>query len=147
MKKRVMYAGIALLFMGFFMGHVIASIIFFGIITAGSVIALILTAGKSFKLWCGRWGFIIDFIGFLLSTVAIATVGVTVAGGLAVASLIFTLFRVGYLVPYYESNRPVKEPRSIGSYIRGSVIWMFNGITNFFNSLFTSGSKDKLVNN
>ena len=127
-----MYAGIALLFAGFFMGHIIASIIFFGIITAASIITLIMTAGKGFRLWCGKYGFVIDLVMYICSVFAIISVGVTVAGGLAVASLIFTLYRKFFLEPWYKANQPVKEPRSAWSYICQGWTWCMNGVLSIF---------------
>lgn len=138
MDKKVMYAGIALLFCGFFMGHVVASIVFFGILSASSIVFLIETGTCSFKLWCGRWGFIIDLVLFLLSALAVVNVGVTMAGGLAVASLIFTLYRKYFLVPYYRDNKPVVEPKSLWHII-------VNGWTScmtWVGSLFSSKTVD-----
>ena len=132
MDKKIMFAGIGLLFCGFFMGHIIAGIIFFGILTAASIIILIETGLRSFKLWCGKYGFIIDLVLFIFSIMAIISVGVTVAGGLAVASLIFTLYRKFILVPFYDKNKPQREPRSLGSYISQGWCWCMDGVIRLF---------------
>lgn len=102
MQKYYSYAGIALLGIGMFIGGIVTNIIFFGILTAGSLIFLVQSNNK-FKLFVARFGFLFDLILFVLSALAVATLGVTVAGGLAVASLLFTVYRVSYLSPWYEA--------------------------------------------
>jgi hypothetical protein len=114
MNKKVMYVGAALLGLGMFMGHIITSIIFFGILSAASLVALVET-NKRFKLFCGKYGFLLDLLLFVLSAIAVAYLGVTVAGGLAVASLIFTVYRINFLKPWYDKIKekmdkvPLKE--------------------------------------
>lgn len=104
MNKKVMYVGAALLGFGMFMGHIITSIIFFGILSAASLVVLV-ESNKRFKLFCGKYGFLLDLLLFVLSALAVAYMGVTVAGGLAVASLIFTVYRINFLQPWYEGMK------------------------------------------
>ena len=127
-----MYAGVALLFVGMFLGHIIATIIFFGILTAASIVFLV-ESSKAFKLICGKYGFILDFILFMLSALAVAQLGLTVAGGLGVASLIFTVYRVTFLAPWYAKNKPSGN-RGILSYICEG----FNSIVASVKSLFNT---------
>lgn len=120
-----MYVGAALLGLGMFMGHIIAGIIFFGILSAASIIFLV-ESNKEFKMFCGKYGFILDLFLFVLSAMAVAYLGVTVAGGLAVASLIFTVYRLNFLKPWYDS---VKEKgKSIKQYLAEG----FNNVCSFF---------------
>ena len=134
MKKTYLYAGVALLFVGMFLGHIIATIIFFGILTAASMVFLV-ESSKDFKLICGKYGFIMDFILFMLSALAVAKLGVTIAGGLGVASLIFTVYRITFLAPWYAKNKPAKS-RGVLSYICQG----FNSVVDSVRSLFNSKS-------
>ena len=129
MKKVYMYAGAALLGLGMFLGGIIASIIFFGVLSAASIIFLV-ESNKQFKLFCGKYGFLIDLLLFILSALAIAYLGVTVAGGLGVASLIFTVYRVSFLVPWYERNKV--KARSIMSYLAEGFNSFVSSIKNMF---------------
>ena len=113
-----MYAGAALLGFGMFLGGIIASIIF------------LVESNKQFKLFCGKYGFLIDLLLFILSALAIAYLGVTVAGGLGVASLIFTVYRVSFLVPWYERNKV--KARSIMSYLAEGFNSFVSSIKNMF---------------
>lgn len=112
MNKKVMYVGAALLGFGMFMGHIITSIIFFGVLSAASLVVLV-ESNKSFKLFCGRYGFLLDLLLFVLSAIAVAYLGVTVAGGLAVASLIFTVYRINFLKPWYDKVKEKIDKTSI----------------------------------
>lgn len=106
-----------------------SSIIFFGIISAGSMIMLVESA-KNLKLFVGRCGLLIDVLLFILSAIAVATLGVTVAGGLAVASLLFTIYRVNFLGPWYKGLN-IKF-RTIGSYVAQG----FNSVIDFLKDPF-----------
>ena len=107
-----MYVGAALLGFGMFMGHIITSIIFFGVLSAASLVVLV-ESNKSFKLFCGRYGFLLDLLLFVLSAIAVAYLGVTVAGGLAVASLIFTVYRINFLKPWYDKIKEKVDKTSV----------------------------------
>lgn len=125
-----MYVGAALLGLGMFMGHIIAGIIFFGILSAASIIFLV-ESNRNFKLFCGKYGFFLDLLLFVLSAIAVAYLGVTVAGGLAVASLIFTVYRLNFLKPWYDN---VKEKgKTVVQYIAQA----FNQATGFIRNIFT----------
>lgn len=134
MKKVYLYAGVALLFVGMFLGHIIATIIFFGILTAASIIFLV-ESSLSVKRFCGKYGMLIDFVLFVLSALAVAKLGVTVAGGLGVASLIFTVYRVTFLSPWYEKLEVTT--RSVWSYICQG----FNSVVDGVKSLFVKSEK------
>jgi hypothetical protein len=123
MNKKVMYVGIALLGFGMFMGHIITSIIFFGILSAASLVVLV-ESNKRFKLFCGKYGFLLDLLLFVLSAMAVAYMGVTVAGGLAVASLIFTVYRINFLKPWYDK---VKESVAKTS-VKETIAKVFNQV-------------------
>lgn len=132
MKKSYLYAGLALLGFGLLIGGLIANIIFIGIITAGSLVILVQTAGREFKLGFARCAVLLDVILFILSALAVAKLGVTIAGGLAVASLLFTLYRVNFLMPWYRRNVTPKV-RSFKSYVAQA----FNSVVGGFKSLFS----------
>ena len=129
-----MYAGIAVLGLGMMLGGIIANIIFFGLLTAASFILLVETASNSFKMVIGRFGFLIDFILYVLSCLAVATLGVTVAGGLGIASLVFTLYRINFLSKWYDANKPAKQDSVFSKLCRRFNTW-YSGIK----------SKDKVV--
>lgn len=131
MKKKYLVAGVGLLFIGLFMGHMISTIIFFGILTAASIVFLV-ESSKQFKMICGKYGFIIDFILFVLSALAIAKLGVTIAGGLGVASLIFTVYRITFLAPWYAANVVATKSRSIFSYICQGFNSLVDGVKSLF---------------
>lgn len=133
MEKKYMYVGAALLGLGMFMGHIIAGIIFFGILSAASIIFLV-ESNMAFKIFCGKYGFLLDLILFILSAIAVAYLGVTVAGGLAVASLIFTVYRLNFLKPWFDKIKDSKPVRTIKSYLSEG----FNAVIDGIKSLFTS---------
>lgn len=128
-----MYVGAALLGLGMFMGHIIAGIIFFGILSAASIIFLV-ESNMAFKLFCGKYGFLLDLILFILSALAVAYLGVTVAGGLAVASLIFTVYRLNFLKPWFDKVKQSQPVRTMKSYISQ----LFNSAIDGIKSVFTS---------
>ena len=134
MINRIVLGGGALIVSGLFMGHIIAGVVFFGVLTAASLIVLIETASKSFKMRCGQYGFVIDLVMYALSCIAIAKLGVTIAGGLGVASLIFTLYRVKFLAPWYREAKAtvVKTSRGIFSYIAQVCNWVLDKISSLF---------------
>lgn len=133
MDKKYLYVGVALLGFGMFMGHLVASIIFFGILSASSLIFLV-ESNKRFKLFCGKYGFLLDLLLFALSALAVAFLGVTVAGGLAVASLIFTVYRLNFLKPWFDKNKVTEKVRSIKSYIAQSFNYVVDSIKSIFKS-------------
>ena len=140
MNKKVMYVGAALLGFGMFMGHLVTSIIFFGILSAASLVFLV-ESNKRFKLFCGKYGFLLDLLLFVLSTIAVAYLGVTVAGGLAVASLIFTVYRLNFLKPWYDKVKDTIKSVSIKESIAGLFNRVHDGISSgwsFVKGLFTS---------
>lgn len=124
-----MYAGAALLGFGMFLGGIIASIIFFGVISAAGLIFLV-ESNKQFKLFCGKYGFLIDLLLFILSAMAIAFLGVTVAGGLSVTGLIFTIYRNNFLNHWYEKNKG--KARGIISYLAEGFNSCVTSIKNLF---------------
>ena len=130
MNKTYLYVGIALLGFGMFLGGIVSSIIFFGIISAGSMIMLV-ESSRAFKMFAGKFGFLIDLLLFILSALAVATLGVTVAGGLAVASLLFTVYRINFLAPWYA--RVKDTGRSLLSYVAEGI----NSVVDSIKSLFT----------
>lgn len=136
MINKIVFFGGALVVCGLFMGHIIASIVFFGLLTAASLIVLIETATQSFKKMCGQYGFMIDLTMYALSCIAIAKLGVTIAGGLGVASLIFTLYRVKFLQPWYNKTFPKvkKATRSILDRICEGIFYVKDSIVNLFKS-------------
>lgn len=138
MKKEWLYVGSAgaLLFIGIFLGHIMTSIIFLGFITACSIVTLV-ESSRSFKKICGRFGFMTDLLLFILSALAVAKLGVTIAGSLAVASLLYTVYRVVHLAPWFKRNFGSEKKRSIKSYVSQAVNWCIDGIK----SLFTFKSK------
>ena len=138
MQKYYAYAGFALLGLGLFLGGIVTNIIFFGILTAGSLVFLV-ESNHQFKMFVGRFGFLFDLILFVLSAIAVATLGVTVAGGLAVASLLFTVYRVSYLSPWYKAMKDGIED------VTHALAKTFNQVYDYFaagwatiKSLFTS---------
>lgn len=133
MDKKYMYVGAALLGLGMFMGHIIAGIIFFGILSAASIIFLV-ESNMAFKLFCGKYGFLLDLILFILSAMAVAYLGVTVAGGLAVASLIFTVYRLNFLKPWYDKAKATVKGKSIKQLIAEG----FNSVVSSITSIFKS---------
>lgn len=133
MNKKYMYIGAALLGLGMFMGHIIAGIIFFGLLSAASLIVLV-ESHRGFKLLCGKYGFMLDLILFALSVLAVVYMGVTVAGGMAVASLIFTIYRINFLKPWYDKNKVKEKVRSIKSYICEGFNSTIAGIKSWFKS-------------
>lgn len=128
-----MYVGAALLGLGMFMGHIIAGIIFFGILSAASIIFLV-ESNMAFKLFCGKYGFLLDLILFILSAMAVAYLGVTVAGGLAVASLIFTVYRLNFLKPWYDKIKESVKGKSIKQMLAEG----FNSVVGSITSIFKS---------
>lgn len=128
-----MYVGAALLGLGMFMGHIIAGIIFFGILSAASIIFLV-ESNMAFKLFCGKYGFLLDLILFILSAMAVAYLGVTVAGGLAVASLIFTVYRLNFLKPWYDKAKATVKGKSIKQLVAEG----FNSVVSSITSIFKS---------
>jgi len=133
MDKKYLYVGVALLGFGMFMGHLVASIIFFGILSAASLVVLV-ESNKAFKLFCGKYGFLLDLLLFILSGLAVAFLGVTVAGGLAVASLIFTIYRLNFLKPWFDKHKLTEKARSFKSYISEA----FNSVVSSITSIFKS---------
>lgn len=113
-----MYVGCALLGLGMFMGHIITSIVFFGVLSASSLIFLV-ESNKRFKQFCGKYGFLLDLLLFVLSAIAVAYLGVTVAGGLAVASLIFTVYRLNFLKPWFDKVKHTIKTVSIKETVAG----------------------------
>ena len=138
MKKSYVYAGVALLGLGMFLGGIIANIIFFGFLTAGSLVILVQTAGRAFRLMFAKYAFLVDLVLFILSALAVATLGVTVAGGLGVASLLFTLYRVMYLKPWFEKNNTKSE--KAGTLV-GWLAKQFNSVVRNVKSLFVKSDK------
>lgn len=135
-----MYVGAALLGFGMFMGHLVTSIIFFGVLSAASLVVLV-ESNKRFKLFCGKYGFLLDLLLFVLSALAVAYMGVTVAGGLAVASLIFTIYRINFLQPWFDNVKDKVAKVSIKESIAGLFNRVHDGISSgwsFVKGLFTS---------
>lgn len=131
MKKTYLYAGVALLGIGMFIGGIITSIIFFGILSAASMIMLV-ESNLKFKWYVARCGFIIDLILFILSLLAVAYLGVTIAGGLCVASLLFTMYRITFLVPWLKRNKKL-----FGT-ITGNIARGFSSVVASIKSFFNS---------
>ena len=131
MKKTYMYAGVALLGFGMFLGGIVSSIIFFGLISAASLIMLV-ESSRAFKMFAGRFGFLIDLILFILSALAVSVLGVTIAGGLGVASLLFTVYRINFLAPWYAKAKDTG--RSLFSYVAEGI----NSVVDSIKSLFTT---------
>ena len=143
MDRKYMYVGVALLGLGLFMGHLVTSIIFFGILSASSLIFLVESSSKRFKMLIGKYGFVLDLILFVLSAIAVAYLGVTVAGGLAVASLIFTVYRLNFLKPWYDrvKHTVVQSSLSIKEVVAGWFNKAYDGIKSgwsFVKGLFNS---------
>lgn len=149
MNKKVMYVGAALLGFGMFMGHIITSIIFFGVLSAASLVVLV-ESNKRFKLFCGKYGFLLDLLLFVLSALAVAYMGVTVAGGLAVASLIFTVYRINFLQPWYDKVKDKIKSISIKETVAGWFNKAHDAIKDgwsFIKGLFTSKKQVSCVAN
>ncbi len=109
-----------------------SSIIFFGIISAGSLVMLV-ESSRAFKMFAGRYGLLIDLILFVLSALAVATLGVTVAGGLGIASLLFTIYRVNFLAPWYAKAKLGVASRSLFSYVSEGINSVVSSVKSFFN--------------
>lgn len=149
MNKKVMYVGAALLGFGMFMGHIITSIVFFGILSAASLIFLV-ESNKRFKQFCGKYGFLLDLLLFVLSAMAVVFLGVTVAGGMAVASLIFTVYRLNFLKPWYDKVKDKIKSISIKETVAGWFNKAHDSIKNgwsFIKGLFTSKKQVSCVAN
>ena len=152
MDRKYMYVGVALLGLGLFMGHLVTSIIFFGILSAASLIFLVESSSKRFKMLIGKYGFVLDLILFVLSAIAVAYLGVTVAGGLAVASLIFTVYRLNFLKPWYDrvKHTVVKSSISLKETVAGWFNKAYDGIKSgwsFVKGLFNSKKAELCVEN
>lgn len=92
------------IFMGMMIGGMMATYLFFGILTLVGLIALVESV-RPLKWLFERTTSFIDIIIFILTVMATVQLGVTITASLTVAGLGFTLLYSPYLRQRYKSTK------------------------------------------